>query len=235
MRKRILLICALLFALVLALGSCASVAVESIVHIEELTIAVGTSVSVEASVLPENASNPTLTFRSADEQFATVDEYGVVTGVARGHSIVVITASNDMMAFTMITVLQPVIDISLDRENLELNVNRNETLRVTLYPEYADMNTEVIFSSADESIATVDENGRVTAVAAGSTTITATVQDVDDNPLTAASEVRVIAPAPRQNAGSSSGGAITAPNRPPVMNLFPDEIVVFDNPFSSQE
>jgi uncharacterized protein YjdB len=69
-----------------------------------------------------------------------------------------------------------VTSVSLDREALYLLVGEYETLIANLYPEYADVTT-VIWSSSDTSVATVDRNGIVTAVAPGTATITVTTLD----------------------------------------------------------
>ncbi|WP_326514174.1 Ig-like domain-containing protein [Clostridium intestinale] len=80
-------------------------------------------------------------------------------------------------------------EISLNKTSLSLNVGQVEGLIATLKPDNAD-NKSVTWSSSDESIATVDENGKVTAIKEGSVTITA--KTADGTNLTATCAVNVI-------------------------------------------
>ena len=66
--------------------------------------------------------------------------------------------------------------VTLDQNTLTLSVGKSETLTATVLPEAAT-NKAVMWTSADRSIAAVDENGKVTAVKAGKTTITVTTVD----------------------------------------------------------
>ncbi len=80
--------------------------------------------------------------------------------------------------------------IALDRETVQLVEGETATLTATVLPEDA-ANRTVAWSSSNESVATVDANGTVTAVAAGTATITATTTDGSD--LSASCAVTVIA------------------------------------------
>ena len=78
-----------------------------------------------------------------------------------------------------VTVTSPVIKvtgITLKNSNLNLKTGKIATLTATVSPSNAT-NKELIWTSSDTKVATVDENGKVTAVGAGSTTITATAKD----------------------------------------------------------
>ena len=70
----------------------------------------------------------------------------------------------------------PVTDVTLDKESLTLQEKGSGTLNATVVPANAT-NKNVIWESSDTSIATVDANGKVTAISAGSATITATAAD----------------------------------------------------------
>lgn len=70
----------------------------------------------------------------------------------------------------------PVTGVTLDQNTLTLAVGEEETLTATVLPENAS-NKEVSWESSDSSVATVDENGKVTAVSIGTATITVTTAD----------------------------------------------------------
>ena len=91
---------------------------------------------------------------------------------------------------TLVSVAVPVTDVSLSESSLTLDVGGTKTLTATVLPDDATDKT-VIWTSSDNNVATV-ENGKVTALTPGSTTITATTTD---GGFTATCAVTVSAPA----------------------------------------
>lgn len=145
---------------------------------------------------------PTVTWSSSDTSVATIDDKGVVTGVRKG--AVTITgqikgikdASGkelDIKATTTVTInAADALGIKLDREQVWLAVGGNTTLVPTVTNYLSDKG--VTWSTADEKIAKVDENGKVTGVAAGTVKITATTKEKDissDKQLTASCVVTI--------------------------------------------
>lgn len=119
-----------------------------------------------------------------------------------------------LSATTKVTVSTKVEKIELDKTEGILNVGNTVTITATVAPEEAT-NPAVTWSSSDESVATVDETGKVTAVATGNATITATSED--DNSVSADYELTVqqkkAATTTKNNySGSTSAGASTAPS-----------------------
>lgn len=105
-----------------------------------------------------------------------------------------------------IVVSDPVIhvtSISLDKETLELKLNEQVRLAATILPGNAD-NKEIVWSSSNESVATVSFLGLVSAKSVGEATITVTTVD---GGLTATCKVKVVAPQP---AGGGCGGSVEA-------------------------
>jgi len=131
---------------------------------------------LSATVL-NNATNQNVTWSSSNNAIATVDAYGNVTGVSRGTAT--ITAKTEDGGFTAdcaVTVLAHVTDVSLDKTVLNMAVGGTLQLTATILPaDYADQN--VSWKSSNTSVATVGTNGLVTAVAAGTATITVTTND----------------------------------------------------------
>lgn len=119
-----------------------------------------------------------------------------------------------LSATTKVTVTTKVEGITLDKTEGILNVGNTVTITATVAPEEAT-NSAVTWSSSDESVATVDETGKVTAVAAGNATITATSED--DSSVSADYELTVqqkkAATTTKNNySGSTSAGTSTAPS-----------------------
>lgn len=90
----------------------------------------------------------------------------------------------------------PVASVALDQEELSLFAGENETVIASVLPLVAS-NQKVTWTSSDDTVATVDENGVVTAVSAGAAVITVTTED---GSLTASCTVTV---APKPSSGSS--------------------------------
>lgn len=165
--------------------------VESINCKSEMTIAVGSNQSIDAKVLPENSSDKHLIYKSSDESVIKIDENGIITGLKNGNATVTITSRNGVTTECKITIKQPVTSVKLNKAKLNLTVNETETIKPTFIPKDSDLNTEITFSSSNNSVVTVNTSGKITAVSPGNATITATVKDVNGNLLTATCEVQV--------------------------------------------
>ena len=142
----------------------------------ELT-ALGETVQLTAEAFDENGhavEGAAFSWESSDVAVATVDESGLVTGVAEGMATITASAG-EVSGSAVVTVMQPVasVEVSPFAETIGLG----STLQ--LMAEGFDENGEVVESaqfsweSSDVAIATVDESGLVTGVAEGMATITA--------------------------------------------------------------
>lgn len=140
---------------------------------EKLSLKKDESKSLTAAVIPEKATVQTLKWTSTHTDIATVSQTGVVTGVKPGETdIVVTTVDGGFTASCHVLVDQPAEGLSLDRATLELYEDDLPfLLTATVTP--ADASESVVWTSEDESIATVF-GGSVRAQRAGTTVITAT-------------------------------------------------------------
>lgn len=119
-----------------------------------------------------------------------------------------------LSATTKVTVTTKVESITLDKTEGILNVGNTVTITATVAPEVAT-NPAVTWSSSDESVATVDETGKITAVATGNATITATSED--DSSVSADYELTVqqkkaATTTKNSYSGSTSAGTSTVPS-----------------------
>lgn len=147
------------------------------VSIDQATLSIfpGDLVTIKAEVAPANATSNYKTWTSSDTKVASVDGWGRVYGVAPGNcDITVKTASGGYTATCKVTV-KPIAETEISVEPTELTVYYDETdiVTATVGPANASYKT-VTWSSADESIATVDETGKIKGVGLGTTTVTAT-------------------------------------------------------------
>lgn len=139
-----------------------------------LSLAIGESATLTATVKPDDATDKTVAWSSSDESVAKVDN-GKVTAVKSGKATV--TAKCGVKtAECAVTVTVPVSSITLDKTTLSLVIGESFTLTATVKPDDATDKT-VTWSSSDESVARVD-NGKVTAVNAGQAKISAAVGNI---------------------------------------------------------
>ena len=152
-----------------------------------LVLATGETATAETSYTydgetPENAQ-PEVVYTSGDAAIATVDENGVITGVAEGETTITATVG-ELSASRTVSVIIPVESLTAEDISLHL-ADGAAPLTYVVTPEHFTGN--LTFASADESIATVDAAGQVTPVAVGDTTVTVTAP----NGLTATAAVHV--------------------------------------------
>lgn len=151
-----------------------------------------------AKMTPEDATDVKLAYASSDETVATVDESGNVTAVGVGECTITTTIVADTTATaedagvdsemlvvpenakaeTKVTVGKAIESITLDSNEGVLTVGNTHTIKATVVPEDAT-NKAITWKSSDESIATVDAEGNVTAKGTGNVTITAVNSDGD--------------------------------------------------------
>ena len=168
-------------------------------------VAGGETATLTATVTPDNATDKTVTWTSSNTGVATVED-GVVTPVAEG-SATITAKAGEQTATCTVTVQAAgstiaVAGITLNETSLTLHVEDTETLTATVTPNNAT-NATVTWSSDKTDVATVDGNGKVTAVAAGEATITAKAGE-----QTAECAVTV-------TAASTENPPVTDPENPP--------------------
>ena len=147
------------------------------INVSTSTLRAGESTKLVVTVKPSTTTNPSVTFSSSDNSVATVDAEGNVTAVGVGEAIITVTCG-DVSSTIIIKVVDTIADsITLDKTAITLKATETETLSATVLPESTTDKT-VTWSTSDAKVATVDANGKVTAVAVGTTTITATCGSV---------------------------------------------------------
>ena len=141
----------------------------------------GKTVALTATVTPDTATDKTIKWTTSNKNVATVSTDGVVTAKAAGTAIITATAADDsgVKATCKITVTNPVVKVTkvtLNKTTASVVKGKTLTLTATVTPTNAT-NKKVTWKSSNTKIATVDGNGKVTAVAAGTATITCTAAD----------------------------------------------------------
>ena len=144
----------------------------------ELTLEKGSTGTLKATVEPQNATNNTVTWSSSNPEFATVDN-GVVTAVSAGEATITVTTEDGGKTATCkVTVTPKTVPVSSIQVQGAASIYVGDTakLTATITPDGAS-NKAVTWDSQNKDIATVDQQGNVKALKAGTATITATAQD----------------------------------------------------------
>lgn len=147
-------------------------------------IAIGGTAFLSATVLPADASNKNVTWSSDAPDVAAVSQTGTVSGLKAGTAVITATtADGSLFSSCTVTVAAPVvhptsISLGIDGASPYVNIHPGETyqLNATVFPEDTT-NKNVIWSSVDESLATVSQTGLVTGVKEGPVTILAKTED----------------------------------------------------------
>ncbi len=143
-------------------------------EIEPEEIPVGSAAAAKAKILPEDATEKTVTFKSENEDIATVNSEGVIIGISPGTATITVTTSNDKSASAKVTVNEvPVTSVTVDPASREITLTETTTLSAEIAPANAT-NKTLTWSSTEPNVATVDQNGVVRGIGEGDATIRAT-------------------------------------------------------------
>ncbi|MCR5464772.1 MAG: Ig-like domain-containing protein [Bacteroidales bacterium] len=147
---------------------------------DQVSVIEGEKVLLYVSFTPKNASDKRVTWSSSDTGVATIDTKGNVTGVKPGTATITVkTTDGGKTATCVVNVTKkptPVSAVTINRTAITLIVDGAADLVATVSPEDAT-NKKVTWSSSDEAVAKVDQNGEVTGVKPGTAKITVTTAD----------------------------------------------------------
>ena len=187
--------------------------------------------AVEATVSPADATDVEVSYASTDEAVATVDKGGKVQVLQPGECDIVTTLTQEGEKVaekkTHIKAFYEVESVTLDKTEGILTAGNAVTLNATVLPEEIADETIVTWTSSDEKIATVDENGKVTAIAAGEATITANAGEKSATYKLTVQAKKVVQNISKSsnkgNTSSSSSSSAPASNPAPAQPAAPTE------------
>lgn len=140
----------------------------------ETAVAVDYTTQLKAEVSPANASRTDIRWSSSNLAVATVDDDGTITGLREGTADIVATAANGVLSKCRVTVrdITFVEHLEMPLARLVLGQEASYQMELTLDPPEAD--ETLAWSSSDTAVATVDQNGQITARSIGAAVVTVT-------------------------------------------------------------
>ena len=183
----------------------------------------GNETSIEATVSPADATGVEVSYASTDEAVATVDKDGRVQVLQPGECDITTTLMQDgekvTEKTTHVKAFYEVESITLDSNEGKLTVGNSHTIKATVAPEEVAAETTIEWSSSNEKVATVDSNGKVTAVSSGNATITATAGEESANYEVTVEQPKKVTTSNKtykSSSSSNSSAAVTPSNPAPV-------------------
>ena len=183
----------------------------------------GNETTVEATVSPADATDVKVSYASTDEAVATVDKDGRVQVLQPGECDIVTTLTQEgekvTEKTTHVKAFYEVESITLDSNEGKLTVGNSHTIKATVAPEEVAAETTIEWSSSNEKVATVDSNGKVTAVSSGNATITATAGEESANYEVTVEQPKKVTTSNKtykSSSSSNSSAAVTPSNPAPV-------------------
>ena len=162
------------------------------------SLSVGASQTLVATVMPEDAE-VSLVWTSDKEEVAVVDDQGKVTGVTPGTAVISVTADEAVATCEVTVVAVKAEKIALDPKEIELVVDQQRVLEVVFTPAEA-LASDLEWSVDKSSVATVDNEGKVTAKSAGTCVV---IAKCNKGKLAAACQVTVV---DKEDGGNDDGG-----------------------------
>ena len=163
--------------------SAETVAVTSVsLNKSSIELAVGDTKTLTKTISPSNATISNVEWTSSDPNVVAVSANGRIRGISAGKATITVTTDDGAKTDTCTVTVSgevsevSVTGVSLDKAAVELTEGDTTTLTATVTPDNAT-NTDVTWSSNNPSVATVDAEGKVTAVAAGNAIITVKTED----------------------------------------------------------
>lgn len=135
-------------------------------------VSLGNTTQLSINHLPQETALPDITWSTSDANIATINENGLVTGISTGTVTINAKTSNNLKSTFELTVIKPADNVNLIEDNINLKINNGKSLQYKLTPDDSSIE-DITWTSSDEDIVSVDENGYIYGKKLGKATITA--------------------------------------------------------------
>jgi uncharacterized protein YjdB len=148
------------------------------ITLDNVNIFKGSTFTIIPKISPSNAANKSVDWSSSDTKIATIDSDGLISAIAAGTTIITAKAKDQSGKYgsCVVTVKNPVLISGIVLSDISISIGSSAKLSTKISPSNAT-NKTLEWLSSNTNVAIVDQNGIVTGVAAGTTTITAKAKD----------------------------------------------------------
>lgn len=158
------------------------IAVESVsLDKSELELVLGESGKLSATVKPDEATDKSITWTSSDAETVSVDNHGNLSTLKIGEATVTAKAGEKSATCKVKVIKKDVSQIVVSKSELSLEVGQSVVLTASVYPEDATFKT-YSWKSSDPSVASIEQDGKVTALKAGTADVTASADGITSEP-----------------------------------------------------
>ncbi|MDJ1505694.1 Ig-like domain-containing protein [Xanthocytophaga agilis] len=142
------------------------------------SVGVNNTVTLTATLQPANATNKAYTWSSSDTTVLTISQNGLLKGISPGNATITVTTQDGNKTATCAVSVSNILisSIVLSKSALTVGVADTTSLKASVLPATAS-NKNVNWSSSAPGVATVNANGKITAIGVGTANIIATAQD----------------------------------------------------------
>lgn len=147
----------------------------------DITLVEGESIKINANIEPSDTTDSLdLGWMSNNNDVATVDESGMITAISQGSTTIIVSSVNGVQSQITVNVTKrriPISDIVVDKDDVELFIGDSIKINTSIIPN--DTTDEIVLNwkSSDTGIATVDNDGNITAIHEGLVIITVSTID----------------------------------------------------------
>lgn len=146
--------------------------VKAIAAIDRTTLVAGQKITIKAHVIPDYATNKTLSFKSSDPMVASINSKGELSAHRAGELVVTITSPDGPTKEIPITVRKPIPVTSIRLSQTEVTMKKNKTVTVKATPLPANATDKtLVWASKDPKIATVDQSGTIKSIKSDAETV----------------------------------------------------------------
>ena len=146
---------------------------------DEVSVKIGESINLIVTIKPSELSSSKLIWKSSNSKIVSVDENGKIKGLASGKAVITVTSSNGKKATCQVEVVKDEVNVKKIRlvpNRSSIDVGKMTQIVALIEPKNAT-NRDLVWTSSDTKIATVDSKGFVKGLKEGTVTITAKTKD----------------------------------------------------------
>ncbi|NLB63101.1 MAG: hypothetical protein GX801_03215, partial [Fibrobacter sp.] len=143
---------------------------------KSLKLKVNSEFNLIVSYTPTNATLRNLSWLSSDKSVATVDANGKIKALKAGTTVIRATAESGKVEECEVTVLIPVESVSFAEQTIEMYLGQDSNQIATVLPKNS-ADQSLLWTSSNENVAIVDENGKITSIKPGKSTISAIAEN----------------------------------------------------------